>query len=250
MLSNLTSLEKDTLQHGVAKISKMQGSFKRIRAGLDDTGQPPPYTHQVLDITGEVQSSSDMDILLMPVTVGDEQSSTCIIQMEKLDKLFEGETNVTDSPVDEKSAGSDSKAFVQQCIFNETHVLVDEQSAGAGTNLGNPVDEQSAGITHVSGNPVDGQSTGLTEEQQSSDAETLAREKVEGLDEDTLKKRFTNTMDAILDQDDIDLGHIIDTGCAMPIRQFMRGMSLGIPVEELDVATYFPLKTRKKVLMG
>ena len=50
--------------------------------------------------------------LVMPVTVGDEQSSTCIIQMEKLDKLFEGETsNVTDSPVAEKSTGSDSKAL-------------------------------------------------------------------------------------------------------------------------------------------
>ena len=54
---------------------------------------------------------------------------------------------------------------------------------------------------------------------------------------------FTNTMDAILDQD-IDLGwntlleHKIDTRCAMPIRQFMRRMSLGIPVEEVDVTTF------------
>ena len=154
----------------------MQESFKRIRAGLDghrsapadDTGQPPPHTYQVLDVTGDDQSGSDMDIyhLVVPVTVGDEQSSTCIIQMEKLDELFEGETsNVADLPVDEKSAGSDSKAFVQQCIVNETHVLVDEQSAGAGTNSGNPVDEQSAGTTHDLGNPVDVQSAGLTEKQ-------------------------------------------------------------------------------------
>ena len=188
----------------------MQESFKRIRAGLDghrsapsnDTGQPPQHTYKVLDVT-DVQSGSDMDIyhLVMPVTVGDEQSSTCIIQMEKLDELFEGETsNVTDSPVDEKSAGSDIKAFIQQCIVNETNVLVDEQSAGAGTNIGNPVDELSAGITnipwnpvdeqsagtvHGSGNPVDGQSAGLTGEQQSSDAETLVTENVEGLNEDT-----------------------------------------------------------------
>ena len=195
-----------------------------------------------------------MDIyhLVMPVIVGDEQSSTCIIQMEKLDELFEGETsNVTDSPVDEKSAGSDGKAFVQQCIVNETHVLVDEQSSGAGTNLGNPVDEQSAGITHVSRNPVDGQSAGLTEDRQSSDAETLVIENIEDLDEDTLKKMLTNTIDAILDQDDIDLGcntlleHKIDTGCAMPIRQFTRRMSLGIPVEKVDVTTFYSKQGRK-----
>ena len=115
----------------------------------------------------------------MPFTVGDEQSSTCIRQMEKMNVTFEGEiSNVTDSPVDEKSAGSDIKVFIQQCIVNETNVLVDEQSAGAGTNIGNPVDEHSAGITNVpwnpvdqqsagpmhgSGNPVDGQSTGLRE---------------------------------------------------------------------------------------
>ena len=68
------------------------------------------------------------------------------------------------------------------------------------------MDEQSAGITHGSGNPVDGESAGLTEEPQSSDEETLATEKVEGLDEDTLKKMLTNTMDTILDQDDNDLG--------------------------------------------
>ena len=139
--------------------------------------------------------------------VGDEQSSTCIIQMKKLGELFEGETsNVTDSPVDEKSAGCDSKAFSEQCIVNGANVPVDEQSAGAGTNIRNPVDEQSAGITHGSGNPVDGESAGLTEEPQSSDEETLATEKVEGLDEDTLKKMLTNTMDTILDQDDNDLG--------------------------------------------
>ena len=121
-----------------------------------------------------------MDVfhLVIPFTAGDEQSSTAVMQMEKIDEIFEGETsNVTNSPVDEKSAGSDIKAFIQQCIGNETNVLVDEQSAGAGTNIGNQVDEQSAGITHVtwnpvdeqsagtahgSGNPVDGQSAGLT----------------------------------------------------------------------------------------
>ena len=210
--------------------------------------------HQVLDVTGEVQSGSDMDIyhLVMPVTVEDEQSSMYIIQMEKLDELFEGETsNVTDSPVDEKSAGSDSKVFSQQCIVNEVNVLVDEQSAGTESNIGNPVDEQSAGITHGSGNPVDEESAGLTEEQQSSDEETLATEKAEGLDEDILRKMLTNTMDAILDQDDIDLGcntlleYKIDTGCAMPIRQFMRKMSLGVPVEEVDVTTFHSKQGRK-----
>ena len=201
----------------------------------------------------------------MPFTVGDEQSSTCIIQMEKFNELFEGETsNVTDSPVDEKSVGSDSKAFIQQWIVTETNVLVDEQSAGAGTNIGNPVDERSAGITNVpwnpvdeqsagtahgSGNPVDGQSAGLTEEQQSSDAETLVIENIEGLDEDTLKEILADTIGAIPDQENIDLGcntlleHKIDTGCAMPTRQFMRRMSLGI--EEVDVTTFHSKQGRK-----
>ena len=189
-----------------------------------------------MDFIRDIQSGSKVDFfhLVMPFTVGDEQSSTCIIQMEKLGELFEGEiSNVTDSPVDEKSAGSDIKAFIQQCIVNEKSVLVDEQSAGAETNIGNPVDEQSAGITNVpwnpvdeqsagtahgSGNPVDGQSAGLIEEQQFSDEETLATEEVGGLDEDTWKKILTNTIDAILDQDDINLGcntlleHKIDTG--------------------------------------
>ena len=255
----------------------MQESFKRIRAGLDghrsapsdDTGQPPPHTYQVLDFTGSIQSDSEVDFfcLVMPFTVGDEQSSTGVMQMEKLDKLFEGETsNVTDSPMDEKSAGSDIKAFIQQCIVNETNVLVGEQSAGAGTNIGNPVDEQSAGITNVpwhpvdeqsagtahgSGNPVDGQSAGLTGEQQSSDAETLVIENVEGLNDDTWKKILTDTIDTILDQDDIDLGcntlleHKIDTGCAMPIRQFMRRMPLGIPIKEVDVTTFHSKQGRK-----
>ena len=239
----------------------MQKSFKRIRAGLDghrsapsdNTGQPPPHT-KVLD----VPSSSKVDVfhVVITVTAGDEQSSTGVMQMEKMDELFEGEiSSVTDSPVDQKSAGSDSKAFVQQCIVNERNVLVDEQSAGAGTNIGNPVDEQSAGTTHDSGNPVDGQSAGLIEEQQSSDAETVVAEKVEGLNEDTLKKMLTNTMDAILDQDDIDLGcntlleHKIDSGCAMTIRQFMRKMSWGIPVEEVDAIT-FPSKQGRQFHMA
>ena len=221
-----------------------------------------------MDFIGSIQSGSEVDFfhLVIPFTAGDEQS-TGVMQMEKMDEIFEGGTsNVIDSPVDEKSAGSDIKAFIQQCIVNERDVLVDEQSAGAGTNIGNPVDEQSAGITNVlwdpvdeksagiargSGNPVDGQSAGLTREQQSSDAETLVTENVEGLNEDTWKKILTNTIDAILDQDDIDLGyntcleHKIDTGCAMPIRQFMRRMSLGIPVEEVDVATFLSKQGRK-----
>ena len=207
-----------------------------------------------MDFTGSIQSGSEVDFipLVIPFTAGDEQSSTDVRQMEKMDEVFEGETsNVTDSPVDEKSAGSDIKAFIQQCTVNETNALVDEQCAGAGANIGNPVDEQSAGITHGSGNPVDGQSAGFTEEQQFSDAETLATEKVKGLDEDTLKKMLTNIMDAILDQDDIDLGcntlleHKIDTGCAMIIRQFMRRMSLGIPVKEVDVTTFHSKQGRK-----
>ena len=212
-----------------------------------------------MDFTGSIQSGSEVDFipLVIPFTAGDEQSSTDVMQMEKMDELFEGETsNVTDSPVDEKSAGSDIKAFIHQCTVNETNALVDEQSAGAGTNMGNPVDEQSVGITHGSGNPVDGESAGLTEEPQSSDEETLATEKVKGLDEDTLKKMLTNTMDTILDQDDIDLGcntlleHKIDTGYAMPIRQFMRRMSLEISVEEVDVTTFHSKQGRKFQMAG
>ena len=128
----------------------MQKSFKRIRAGLDGhrsapsdhTGQPPPHT-QVLDVTGDAPSGSKMDVchLVMPFTVGDEQSFTCVVQLEKMDEMFEGETfKMTDSPVDEKSAGSDRKAFIQQCTVNEINALVDEQSAGAETEVRNPVD--------------------------------------------------------------------------------------------------------------
>ena len=195
-----------------------------------------------MDVTGYAPSSSKVDVfhLVIPVNAGDEQSSTGVMQMEKMDELFKGEiSNVTDSPVDEKSAGSDSKAFVQQCIINETDVLVDEQSARAGANLRNPVDEQSAGITHVARNPVGRQSAGLTEEQQPSDE-----------DEDTVKM-LTNTVGAILDQDDINIGcntlleHKIDTGCAMPIRQFMRRMLSGIPVEEVDVTTFYSKQERR-----
>ena len=239
----------------------MQESFKRIRAGLDghrsapsdDTGQPPPHT-QVLYVTGDIQSGSDMDVyhLVMPFTVGDEQFSMCVVQMEKLDEIFEGETSkMTDSPVDEKSAGSDRKAFIQQCTVNEINALVDEQSAGAETKIRNPVDEQSAGTMHGTGNPVDGQSTGLTEKQQSSDVGTLLKGKVKGLDEDILKKILNENIDAILDQDGIDLrhntllDHKIDTGCAMPIRQFMRRMSFGIPVKEVDVTTFYSKEGRK-----
>ena len=77
----------------------MQKSFKRIRAGLDGhrsapsdhTGQPPPHT-QVLDVTGDAPSGSKMDVchLVMPFAVGDEQSSTCVVQLEKMDEMFEG----------------------------------------------------------------------------------------------------------------------------------------------------------------
>ena len=54
-----------------------------------------------------------------------------------------------------------------------------------------------------------------------------------------------------LDQDDIDLGcntlleYKIDTRCAIPIRQFMRKMSFGIPVEEVDVTTFYSKEGRK-----
>ena len=207
-----------------------------------------------MDFIGSIQSGSEVDFfhLVIPFTAGDKQSSTGVMQMEKMAEIFEGETsNMTDSPVDEKSAGSDSKAFIQQCIVNETNVLVDEQSAGAGTDSGYPVDEQSAGTRHGSGNPVDGQSVGLTEKQQSPDAGTLLKGKVKGLDEDILKKIFTKTIDAILDQDDIDLRHNtlleykIDTRCVIPIRQFMRRMSFGIPVEEVDVTTFYSKEGRK-----
>ena len=114
----------------------------------------------------------------------------------------------------------------------------------------NPVDEQSAGTAHGSGNPVDGQSAGLTGEQQSSDAETLVTKNVEGLNEDTWKKILTDTIDVLLDQNDIDSGcntlleHKFDTGCAMLIRQFMR-MLLEIPVEEVDVTTFYSKQGRK-----
>ena len=93
-----------------------------------------------MNVTGDAPSGLKVDVfhLVMPFTVGDEQSSTGVMQMEKMDEIFEGETsNVTDSSVDEKSTGSDIKAFIQQCIVNETNVLVDEQSAGAVTNIGN-----------------------------------------------------------------------------------------------------------------
>ena len=195
-----------------------------------------------------------MDVchLVMPFTVGDEQSSTCVVQLEKMDEIFEGETfKMTDSPVDEKSAGSDRKAFIQQCTVNEINALVDEQSAGADTKIRNPVDEQSAGTMYGAGNPVDGQSAGLTEKRQSSNAGTLLKGKVKGLDEDILKKILTETIDAILDQDDIDLGcntlleYKIDTRCAIPIRQFMRRMSFGSPVEEVDVTTFYSKEGRK-----
>ena len=91
---------------------------------------------------------------------------------------------------------------------------------------------------------------GLTEQQQSSDAE-LVIENMEGLDENTLKKILTNTIDAILGQDDIDLGcntlleHKIDTGGAMPFRQFWRRMSFRIPVEEVDVTTFYSKEGRE-----
>ena len=79
----------------------------------------------------------------------------------------------------------------------------------------------------------------------------MVTENVEGLNEDTWKKILTDTIDAILDQDNIDLGcntlleHKIDTGCAMPIKQFMRRMSLGIPVEEVDFTTFHSKQGRK-----
>ena len=74
--------------------------MKRIRAGLDghrsapsdDTGQPAPHRHQVLDFIGSVQSGSEVDLFhsVIPFTAGDEQSSTGVMQMEKMDEIFEG----------------------------------------------------------------------------------------------------------------------------------------------------------------
>ena len=125
-------------------------------------GQPQLMTqanhlHRYCTI-GDLASGSESDTV-MPFTVGDELSSTYVIPRKKMDEISDRKSSkVTDSPVDEKSTELDSRIFIRRCPVNETNVLVDEQSAGAGTKTGNPVDEQSAG---------------LTEEQHSPDTETL-----------------------------------------------------------------------------
>ena len=134
--------------------------------------------------------------------------------LEEVDEIFKGEISYgADSPVDEQSAGLDSKAFVWQCTVSEANVLVDEQSAGAGTKLGNPVDEQSAGATGGSEKPGDEQSPGLTEEKSAgatggsekpgdeqsprSTKEKSVKEEFEGLPEDTLKQMLIDEIDVI-----------------------------------------------------
>ena len=67
---------------------------------------------------------------------------------------------------------------------------MDEQSAGAGTKLGNPVDEQSAEATGGSEKPGDEQSPGSTKEES-------VKEQFEGLPEDTLKQMLIDEIDAI-----------------------------------------------------
>ena len=185
--------------------------------------------------------------------------------LEEVDEIFKGETSYgADSPVDEQSVGLDSKAFVRRCTVSEAKVLVDEQSAGAGTKLGNPVDEQSAGATGGSEKPGDEQSPGSTKEKS-------VKEEFEGLPEDTLKQMLIDEIDVIpehikdlyarstthLDlveciilaqfiteyadvfaKDDLDLWcctvleHEIHTGDAKPIRQPMRHTPLGFTDEE------------------
>ena len=124
--------------------------------------------------------------------------------LEEVDEILKGETSVgKDSPVDEQSAGVDSKAFIRRCTVNEADVLVDEQSAGARTKVGNPVDEQSAGATRGSEKPGDEQSPGSTKEktgdEQSpgSTEEKSVKEEFEGLPADTLKQMLIDEIDAI-----------------------------------------------------
>ena len=90
---------------------------------------------------------------------------------------------------------------------------MDEQSAGAGTKLGNPVDEQSAGATGGSEKPRDEQSPGSTEEKSAgatggsekpedeqspgSTKEKSVKEEFEGLPEDTLKQMLIDEIDVI-----------------------------------------------------
>ena len=82
----------------------MQGSFKRIRAGLDghrsapsdDTGQPPPHWNQSLKFTTVVQSGCELDIfqLVADFTGGDEESPACLKQMEEGEKCYKAEEHV------------------------------------------------------------------------------------------------------------------------------------------------------------
>ena len=184
--------------------------------------------------------------------------------LEEVDEIFKGEASYgADSPVDEQSAGLDSKAFIRRCIVSEANVLVDEQSAGTGSNIGNPVDEQSAGATGGLEKPRDEQSSGSTKEKS-------VKEEFEGLPKDTLKQMLLDEIDVIPEHvkdlyarstthldlveciilarfimeyadvfaDDLDLGcytvleHEINTGDAKPIRQPMRWTPLGFADEE------------------
>ena len=82
----------------------MQGSFKRIRAGLDghksapsdDTGQPPPHGNQGLESTTDAQSDCELDIfhLVTGLTVGDEESPACLKQMEEGGKGYKAEEHI------------------------------------------------------------------------------------------------------------------------------------------------------------
>ena len=252
----------------------------------------PPNTVQT--VTGEAEHNLEGDVILQPVnqhkhllmprSVGKCSKREVPVRvcnptdkyvtlkkgyhvgyLEEVDEIFKGETSYgADSPVDEQSAGLDSKAFVRRCTVSEAKVLVDEQSAGAGTKLGNPVDEQSAGATGGSEKPGDEQSAGSTKEKS-------VKEEFEGLPEDTLKQMLIDEIDVIpehtkdlyarstthLDlveciilaqfiteyadvfaKDDLDLWcctvleHEINTGDAKPIRQPMRCTPLGFTDEE------------------
>ena len=82
----------------------MQGSFKRIRAGLDghrsapsdDTGQPPPHWNQGLESTTDAQSDCELNIfhLVTGFTVGDEESPAYLKQMEEGGKGYKAEEHI------------------------------------------------------------------------------------------------------------------------------------------------------------
>ena len=59
-------------------------------APTDDTGQPPPHWYQSLRSTADVQSGCELDIFhLVTELIGrDEESPTCLIQMEEGGKCY------------------------------------------------------------------------------------------------------------------------------------------------------------------